>query len=122
MDDYRWIYIDFVERIATFATEIIKQKGTLSPQTLSEEISRIVAEQPEISVALWARGLAVRDGLDIFDGAPIEDVEAAYNLAMVHNTDKNTSIAIAGLRATCEGFRNLQVCASREAAAQSSSS
>ena len=50
----------------------------------------------------------VRDGLDVFEGAPMEDVEAAYSLAMINNTGKNQDITIAGLRATCNGFRQLQ--------------
>ena len=108
MDDYRWIYMQFVESIADFATKTIEQQGTISTKALSDEIGRIVSEQPEISVALWARGLMVRDGLDVFEGAPLEDVEAAYTLAMKNNTDKNQDITIAGLRATCNGFRQLQ--------------
>ena len=47
-------------------------------------------------MALWARGLMVRDGLDVFEGAPLEDVEVAYSLAMDHNTDKNYNLTIAG--------------------------
>jgi hypothetical protein len=109
MDDYRDIYMKFVESIAAFATQTVEQHGVISSETLSDEISRIVAEQPEVCVALWARGLMVRDGLDVFEGAPLEDVEAAYSLAMAHNTDKNYNITIAGLRATCDGFRRLQM-------------
>ena len=108
MDDYRGIYMKFVESIAAFALQTIEQNGVISTETLSDEISRIVAEQPEVCVALWARGLMVRDGLDLFEGAPLEDVEVAYTLAMEHNTDKNNNITIAGLRATCDGFRHLQ--------------
>jgi hypothetical protein len=108
MDDYRWIYMNFVETIAAFATQTIEQNGVLSTATLSNEISKIVAEQPEVCVALWARGLMVRDGLDVFEGAPLEDVELAYKLAMENNTDKNYDITIAGIRATCDGFRHLQ--------------
>jgi hypothetical protein len=99
--------MNFVETLAAFVTQTIEQKGELSSKTISDEISRIVAERPEVSVALWARGLMVRDGLDVFDGAPLEDVEAAYSLAMVNNSDKNYNITIAGLRATCDGFRQL---------------
>lgn len=108
MDDYRWIYMKFVETIAAFATRTIEQNGVLSPKTLSDEIGKIIAGHPEVCVALWARGLMVRDGLDVFEGAPLEDVEVAYSLAMENNTDKNYDLTIAGLRATCDGFRHLQ--------------
>lgn len=108
MEDYRWVYLKFVERIAAFATETIEKHGVLSFGTLSEEIGRIIAKHPEVTVALWARGLAVRDGLDVFAGAPLEDVEVAYSLAMDHNTGKNHDLTIAGLRVTCDGFRHLQ--------------
>ena len=108
MDDYRSIFINFVETIATFATQTIEQNGVVSTKTLSNEIDTIITDHPEVCMALWARGLMVRDGIDVFAGVPLEDVEAAYSLAMEHNTDKNIFLTIAGIRATCDGFRRLQ--------------
>ena len=108
MEDYRSVYMRFVETIAAFATETIEKNGVLSTTTLSREIEKIIADQPEICVALWARGFMVRDGVDVFAGAPLEDVEAAYTLASAHNADTNTALTIAGIRATCNGFCNLQ--------------
>jgi len=65
MDDYRGIYMKFVESIAAFALQTIEQNGVISTTTLSNEISRIIAEQPEVCVALWARGLMVNSPREI---------------------------------------------------------
>lgn len=108
MEDYRAVYMRFVETIAAFATRTIEQHGVLSTAALSREIEKIIADQPEISIALWARGFMVRDGVDVFAGTPMEDVEAAYTLAQAHDSAANTALTIAGVRATCERFRQLQ--------------
>ena len=59
MEDYRWIYMKFVDTIAAFATKTIEQNGVLSPQTLSDEIGKIIAKHPEIQrgiMGTWSYG------------------------------------------------------------------
>ena len=68
MEDYRSIFMNFVETIAAFATQTIEQNGVVSTETLSAEIDKIITDHPEVCVALWARGLMVRDGIDVFAG------------------------------------------------------
>jgi hypothetical protein len=110
MDDYLLMYIKCVETIAAFAQQTIEENGVISTKALSDKIGEIIAKNPEVCVALWARGLMVRDGLDVFEGVPLEDVEVAYSLAMENNAGKNHDLTIAGIRATCDEFRRLQTC------------